>query len=277
MAVLLADIGGTNARFRWFKNGKLNALFDYKCDDFRAPIDTINQAIKDFPNKLNGIVLAGAGPVQNGALTWTNRPKWKISEKALQKKYHIKKALVVNDVQAQGEGVKTLYKCSEKAILMTAGTGLGGCFIINGQVIPGEIGQVRTEDGHKKEDIISGSGIVRLYHNFGGNKKIKSARKIEELKKQKDIPAQKAFKTFYQEWGKLSARLATAFYATGGVYLWGGLIPQIEADKKVLLNSYKTTLPKALQKIPMRLVKDKAVSFKGLAALSRREFGQSSK
>ena len=68
MAILLADIGGTNARFRWLKNGKLNPLFDYKCDDFKTPFDAIDKALHDFPNKLNGIVLAGAGPVQKGAL-----------------------------------------------------------------------------------------------------------------------------------------------------------------------------------------------------------------
>ena len=277
MAILLADIGGTNARFRWLKNGKLGSLFDYKCDNFRGPLDVLNQAIKDFPDRLTGIVLAGAGPVQKGTLKWTNRPKWTISEKELQKKYRIKKALVVNDVQAQGEGLKTLYKCTGTTLLMTAGTGLGGCFIINNQVIAGEIGQVRTEDGRKKEDTISGPGIVRLYHQFAGDKKIKSARKVEELREQKDASAQKAFKAFYQEWGKLSARLVTALYATGGIYLWGGLIPKTEADKKVLLNAYKNTLPKALKRIPLRLVKDKALSFKGLAALSRREFGQSSK
>ena len=277
MAILLADIGGTNARFRWSKNGKLGPLFDYKCDDFKAPLDVVNQALKDFPNKLNGIVLAGAGPVQKKALTWTNRPKWKISEKELQKKYHIRKAVVVNDLQAQGEGLKMLYKCTETTILMTAGTGLGGCFITNGQVIPGEIGQVRTEDGRKKEDTISGFGIVRLYHSFGGDRKIKSARKIEALRDEKDIPAQKAFKTFYQEWGKLSARLATALYAKGGIYLWGGLIPKREPDKKVLMNAYKNTLPKTFQKIPLRLVKDKALSFKGLTSLSHREFGRSLK
>ena len=277
MAILLADIGGTNARFRWLKNGKLGQLFDYKCDDFRTPLDVINQALKDFPNNLNGIVLAGAGPVQKGVLTWTNRLKWKISEKELQKKYHIKKALVVNDVQAQGEGLKTIYKCAETTILMTAGTGLGGCFIINNQVVAGEVGQVQTEDRRKKEDTISGPGIVRLYHSFGGDKKIRSARKVEELRDQKDTAAQKAFKAFYQEWGKLSARLATALYATGGIYLWGGLIPKTEAYKKVLLNAYKNILPKAFQKIPLRLVRDKSLSFKGLAALSRCEFGRSSK
>ena len=272
MAILLTDIGGTNARFRWLKNGKIGQLFDYKCDDFNSPFDVINQALKDFPNNLNGIVLAGAGPVQKGALKWTNRPKWKISEKELQKKYRIKKALLVNDVQAQGEGLKTLYKCEKTTILMTAGTGLGGCFIINNQVIPGEIGQVQTEDGCKKEDIISGPGIVHLYHSFGGDKKIKSARKVEVLRDQKDIPSKKAFKAFYQEWGKLSARLVTALYAKGGVYLWGGLIPKTKTDKKILFTTYKNTLPKAFQKIPLRLIKDKALSFKGLATLSRREF-----
>ena len=272
MAVLLADIGGTNARFCWYQSGKLESSFSYRCDDFKKVYDVIDRFLKDFPKSLNAMVIAGAGPVKNESLKWTNRLNWKVSVKDLKRKYKISKALIVNDVQAQGEGLRTLYKCDRTTILMTAGTGLGGCFIIGNQVVPGEIGQVKMEDGFKKEDTLSGSGIVRLYHKHGGDKKIESARKIEELRLQ-DIAAEKAFATFYQEWGKLSARLATALYATGGVYLWGGLVPKTEADKKVLMSSYSATLPKIFQKIPLRLVKDKGLAFRGLISLSRREFG----
>ena len=275
MAVLLTDIGGTNARFRWLKQGKLGSLFDYKCDDFKTVYEVIDKALTDYPQTLNGIVIAGAGPVKNEKLKWTNRQGWQVSVKELQKRYRIKKALVVNDVQGQGEGLKTVYKCNEISILMTAGTGLGGCFIVNGTVVAGEVGQIKNETGLKVEDSVSGPGIVRLYHYFGKNKKIKSARKIEELRNQGDKVAEKAFVAFYQEWGKTAARLATAIFAKGGVYLWGGLIPKTNTDKKILMTSYKNTLPKALQKIPLRLVKDKNLAFKGLASLSRREFGQS--
>lgn len=274
MAILLADIGGTNVRFKWLKQGKLGPFLTYKCDDFKSPYEAIEKVVTDSKEKLKGVVLAGAGPVQKGTLKWTNLSKWRVSEKELQKKYHIQKAIVVNDVQAQGEGLKTLYKCQKVSVLMTAGTGLGGCFIINGQVIPGEVGQIQIENNLKIEDFISGPGIVRLYHNFGGNKKINSARQIDELRKIDRI-ARLSYQTFYQKWGKFSANLATALYATGGIYLWGGLIPKNEKDKKVLLDSYRKNLPNALKKIPLRLVKDKNLAFKGLASLSRHEFGKS--
>ena len=273
MAILLADIGGTNARFQWFQNGKLIGARNYKCDDFKTVYEVIDKFLKDSPRSLNGIVIAGAGPVKNETLKWTNRPKWQVSAKKLKEKYSLKKALVVNDVQAQGEGLKTLYQCNQTSILMTAGTGLGGCFIVNGSVIPGEVGQIKTEEGLKIEDSVSGPGIIRLYHSFGGDRKINSARKIEELRDQKDKIAQKTFKTFYQEWGKIAARLGTGLYAMGGIYLWGGLIPKTDADKKVLLISYRKNLPKVLQKMPLRLVKDKSLAFKGLASLSRQGFG----
>ncbi len=273
MAILLADIGGTNARFRWLKNGKLGSLFDYKCEESKTPFEAINKALKDSKNKLNGIVLAGAGPVQKGALRWTNRPKWKISETELQKKYHIKKALVVNDVQAQGEGLKTLYKCEKTSILMTAGTGLGGCFIINGKVVPGEVGQMKLDEKLKVEDFVSGLAIVRLYHQYGGDKKITSARKIEELRK-KEKAANQAYLTFYQTWGQVSAQLATALYAMGGIYLWGGLIPKAK-DKILFMKTFEKMFPQCFPKIPVHIITDKNLAFKGLVSLSRREFGQS--
>ena len=64
MAVLLADIGGTNARFCWYQKGKLGHLFDYKCDGFKTVYDVIEKALMDFPQKITGIVIAGAGPVK---------------------------------------------------------------------------------------------------------------------------------------------------------------------------------------------------------------------
>ena len=271
MAVLLTDIGGTKARFCWLKNKKLDKYMEYRCEGFKTLYQVINKFIKDFPEPFDEIILAGAGPVVKGKICWTNCPTWKTSEKELSKKYHLKKVILLNDVQAQGEGLKTLYKCEKTTILMTAGTGLGSCFIINGKVIPGEIGQVRTENSKKIEDTISGPGIVKLYHSFGGNKKIKSATEIDNLRKDKDKIAQLTYKTFYQKWGEVSADLVTALYAQGGIYLWGGLIPKNKADEKVLFTAYKKNLPFVFKKIPLCLVKDKMLAFKGLRFLSNHE------
>ena len=271
MATLLTDIGGTKARFCWLKKGRFSNFTEYRCEYFKTPHRVIDKFIKDFPESFDEIILAGAGPIIKGEIRWTNRPKWKTSEKELSKKYHLKKVIILNDVQAQGEGLKKLYKCKETTILMTAGTGLGSCFIVNGKVIPGEVGQVKTEKGKKIEDTISGTGIVNLYHAFGGNKKIKSAREIDNLRKNKDKIAKLTYKTFYQKWGELSADLVTSLYAQGGIYLWGGLIPKNETDKKVLLTAYQQNLPSVFKKIPLRLVEDKMLAFKGLKSLSTRK------
>ena len=275
MAVLLADIGGTNARFRWLIKGKFSPFYNYRCDDFKNAYEVIDYFIQQKKYKLNGIVLAGAGPVKAGTLKWTNRPKWNVSEKGLKKKYNLKNALVINDVQAQGEGLKTLCKCKKNTILMTAGTGLGGCFISNGCVIPGEIGQIKMENNQKLEETVSGRGIVNLYHALGGNKKINSARQIDEMRQKKERIATQAYQIFYQKWGQISAQLATAFYAEGGIYLWGGLIPKNEKDKRDFYASYQKNLPINFKKFPVHFIKDKNLAFKGLAALSNREFGQS--
>ena len=275
MAILLADIGGTNARFRWFDKGQFGKLTTYSCDDFKNPMALIDLFINDVPQKLNGIVVAGAGPLQKGKLQWTNRPTWKISKKDLGKKYHVKNVVVINDVQAQGEGLKQLYRCQKASILMNAGTGLGGCFIFNNQVLAGEVGQIKIDQNTKIEDVISASGVVRLYHVLGGKRNIKSARIIDQLRSQKDTQAQQAYQTFYQKWGEFAARLATAFYALGGIYLWGSLVPVNKKDKNAFLKAYQATLPKALHKIPVRFVRFKNLAFKGLARLSDREFSES--
>ena len=110
MAILLADIGGSQARFGWLENGKMGSIFHLKCDNFKTVYDAIGSFIKKYPQKLTGIVLAGAGPFKKNSLEWTNRPQWSVSQKELQKKYRIKKVLIVNDVFAQAEGLRSFYK-----------------------------------------------------------------------------------------------------------------------------------------------------------------------
>lgn len=267
MTTLLADIGGTNARFSFLTTKGLGKVFCFKCDEFKTPFELIDRVLVLSAKKVNSLMIAVAGPVQNGCVQWTNRAKWKLSESELKKRYHLKKVHLYNDLYAQGVGLKVPVR--KTILLMNVGTGFGSCLIRKGEVIPCEFGLVLDENFEKKEDTLSASGIVRLYHEFGGHKQIKPAKQIDELRK-KDKKAQQAYQTFYSLWGKTAANLATGLILMDGVYLWGGLAPKNKKDLNLFLKAFHhPAYPKFTKKIPCTVVREEFLTLKGLKLLSK--------
>lgn len=270
--ILLADIGGTHVRYTFFENGKIKPIVKKECDFFKTPLDLLDSIYKE--QKFSSAFLAVAGPVHKGKVSWTNRPNWTLSETGIQKRYHLNKVRLYNDMVAQGHGLGV--KPEKKALLMNVGTGFGSCFLCKGDVLPCEFGLALTEDNKRKEALLSGAGIVSLYHQQGGDKKITSAKKIDESRQQNDKKAQKAYELFYQLWGKTAANIATGLQATDAVFLWGGLVPKNEKDKKAFLKSfYHKNYPSFIQRVPIKIVKNKFLTIKGLMNLIKDESDES--
>ena len=263
MMILLADIGGTHARLAYLKSNKIGDITVLKCNDFKGPIELLKNFIQN--QKLSGIVLSVAGPVYKGKVQWTNRPEWQLSEAELKKKFNIRKAFIVNDMVAQAYGLKRSK--NQKALLMNVGTGLGTSLILNCQVYPLEFGSVLDEKNRKKEYYLSGHGIVHLYHELGGNRTIRSAKILDEMRQNKDKIAIKAYQKFYELWGKTAGNLATGLLLTH-VYLWGGLAPKNKNDMRFFLKAfYNKKLPNFNQKILVKIIREKSLSFNGLMNL----------
>ena len=138
--ILAGDIGGTNARL---------ALFDVRNGQFSLVAATIfpsrhysglDQIVTEFV-QTSGIHPAQAcfgvaGPVTNGKVEASNLP-WIIESARLAKELNIKKATLINDLEATGWGVGalaagdlvTLSHVNESGVgnqaLIAAGTGLG--------------------------------------------------------------------------------------------------------------------------------------------------------
>ena len=264
MTILLADIGGTHARLAYLKANKIGKVTILNCDDFETPMKLLKTFVDN--QKLSGIVLSVAGPVEKGKIQWSNRSNWKLSETELKKEFNIKNALIVNDMVAQGYGLK-LSK-NQKALLMNIGTGMGSSLILNGIVYPCEFGLVLSKTNNKGEYLISGQGIVRIYHKLGGNKKINSAKLLDEMRFAGDKKAMEAYKKFYELWGQTAGNIATALMVSC-VYLWGGLIPKSKKDMQDFLNAFHNEkLPKFNQKISVKIVRESKLALKGLAFLS---------
>lgn len=264
MAILLADIGGTHARFSWLKSGKIGKVEKFNCDDFKTPFDLIDFVLNESVEKISGMFFSVAGPVKKGFVQWTNRLNWSLSEDELKKRYKIKKAKLFNDMMAQGYGLKIK---NQKALLMNVGTGLGACIILDGSVYPCEFGLTLDEKNQKKEYYLSGQGVVRLYQKLSLDKTIKSAKLLDEIRP-KNKKASLAYTEFYKLWGKTAANISVA-HLLDRVYLWGGLAPKNEKDKKDFLSEfYNKKYPLYHQKTLVKIVREKNLALKGLAFLS---------
>lgn len=202
-AIIVADIGGTNARFA-LVNGlgegvlhspKLSNIQTFRCDDYHCFEDCCQSYLQTiYPIQPSQAVLAVAGPVDGQHFQMTNR-QWHFSVESLTRALNLHHLHVINDFLAQAysllsvssqplwEGDLGDQQKSPKVIL-GPGTGLG----VSALIAVGERWQaVASEAGHNRmaapsrlfqdvmsywqphydylsyEHFLSGSGIFRIY------------------------------------------------------------------------------------------------------------------
>ncbi len=166
--ILLADIGGTNARFQ-FETPDGALLGDIKLstaahDGFADAFDQARDACA-LTDPIRAAFVAWAGPVTKGAASLTNQARWALTESELSTLTGADQVKLVNDFVAQvlavpalaADQTETLLKGGGEAdapfAVIGPGTGLGVGVMSRGDgtghVLPGEGGHVtlspRTE------------------------------------------------------------------------------------------------------------------------------------
>ena len=111
MNLLLADIGGTNARFGFKKNDddkEITNITYLKCSDFT----NIHQAINHYKQTNNLVIdsmsLAVASTTKNNSIKFTNN-NWDFKQTELFKFFNLKKILFINDFVAQALCFSSFY------------------------------------------------------------------------------------------------------------------------------------------------------------------------
>jgi glucokinase len=137
--ILAGDIGGTNARLALFdvRNGQFNLVTATVFPSQRY--SGLDQIVTEFVNtsgmRPSQACFGVAGPVTNGKVETSNLP-WIIESRRLADELQIKKALLINDLEATGWGIAALTAGDLVALnkltgaagnqaLIAAGTGLG--------------------------------------------------------------------------------------------------------------------------------------------------------
>ena len=264
--VLLADIGGTHARFTLANEcefGPITTLETGKYEDAGAAIQTfLDQVRPESPPRV--AALACAGPVEQGVVQLTNSD-WRIDATQLQTNLGINEVTLVNDFAAVAWATPSLKKNDLFRIgggksvegapvaVLGPGTGLGVAGYVphksGATVIVGEGGHVtmpaasrleaellaalHNELSHvSAERVLSGDGLMCLYESLarltGDQAPERTAAGITDAAvAQSCVASQAALDMFCAMLGTFAGNLALTFGARGGIYIAGGIVPRI--------------------------------------------------
>lgn len=264
MTALLADIGGTKARFAFANESGLGPVHELRTRDFPglAPaLDCVlvSEALK---GSLDKAALCVAGPVENGAARLTNCP-WTVSAGAVASQLGIDGVVLVNDFAAIASGIPRLApndlfligsntppRTDGPAVVLGPGTGLGvALYWPNRGIIATEGGHVTLPAANDREAaiiaqmwkssphvsaeyVLSGEGLVRLRAAIaeldGDAVEPLSPAQITERAIDGTCPLCSAtLDQFLLFVATVAGNAALSYAATGGVYLAGGILPKV--------------------------------------------------
>lgn len=259
MLRLIADIGGTNARFALAEPGG-------------APSEERNFLVRDFPEPADAIraylagrvveeaVIAVATPVESDAVRFTNSP-WAFSIRGLQAELGLKRLHVINDFVAQALAMPHLAPHEREPIgggaavagraigVLGSGTGLGVSALIPGRsgwtALPTEGGHVSFAAGNAREHqvrealgrrfghvsnerLLSGMGILNLAQTLaaidGRDCAAGTPEEVTAAARAGSCAAcREAVAMFSELLGGAAGDLALTLGARGGVFVTGGV------------------------------------------------------
>lgn len=264
---LVADIGGTNARFALVENSSTELIEpgDLVCADY----PTIDDAIESYLDKLSIVklkraVISVACPIVGDKLKLTNHG-WRFSVSEIRSRLGLESLKMLNDFTALALALPFFAddeclqigsgeKCTGYAkAVIGPGTGLG----VSGLVPSGEFWiPLESEGGHvtygpvtereaeiiqlilqqrshiSAETLVSGSGLSLIYEVITGletgvARKVQPAEVTEWATNGQCAIAVETLSIFCEILGTVAGNLALTLGARGGVYLGGGILPQI--------------------------------------------------
>jgi len=264
---LIADIGGTNARFALARpEGDIAAVRLYAVADYPTLADALDHYLAETQagGRPERGVLAVASPVTGDRVTMTNHA-WTFSTETLRQHLKLKGLRIINDFVAcalavphlgagdvlqVGQGSKA---ADAPAGLLGPGTGLGVSALIpapSGAVpVGGEGGHVtmapataresdvlelmrKRYDHVSAERVLSGAGLLNLYGALcelagAPAASFTPAQITSPLIWDEDPRAREATDMFCAMLGTVAGNLALTLGARGGIYIGGGIVPRI--------------------------------------------------
>jgi len=264
---LIADIGGTNARFALLEGDSQTPVGaeNLVCADYSSLVDAIRTYLDSVPfAKPVNAAFAVATVVTNDQLKMTNN-SWAFSIDETRQVLELDQLKVINDFTGLALAIPHLLPEQYHQVgggeeveqhikaVIGPGTGLGvsGAIPLNGSWFPlqGEGGHVsygplnereaqiiktiRNDMGHvSAESLVSGSGLSLLYQSISELEGADAIKLDPEQISNKAIDgscpiANEALSMFCEILGSVAGNLALTLGARGGVYVGGGIVPKV--------------------------------------------------
>jgi len=263
---LVADVGGTNARFALadLRSRKLYEIKKLKVSDFGS-LEAVSAAyLSAISSTPEFACFAIAGPVGGERCKLTNA-NWSFTPSSIRQATGVRKIAFVNDYDAQAQalpdltasdlrqiGGGTAAEGSAKAVV-GPGTGLGVAGLVRLQgdwtTIVGEGGHVtfaaETDEDFEifrrlqgnflrvsAERVISGPGLSLVFDtvceiNGLSTPRLAAEGVVERARSGTDPIAQKVTELFAKWLGRFAGDVALTLGASGGVYIAGGIPPRM--------------------------------------------------
>lgn len=260
MAMLLGDVGGTNARLAIARNGAIDSetVTRFRGDDYQSFDDVVRQFLQEQDNPhISSVCVAVAGPVSGGRASLTNRD-WDFSEDRLARLTDADQVRLINDLTAlghatpalRGDGLSVLRNAPEdrarngQALVVGLGTGFNVCAV---RALPGgAVMAMEAEEGHTQlpaniyqrlvdllgrdgaeaffstEETFAGRGLSRLHAMRTGTDPIRSEA-IAEAAGRGDAEAVATYDLFTELVGLLCRELTLRFMPLEGLFLAGSV------------------------------------------------------
>jgi glucokinase len=263
---LVADIGGTNARFAVadLRTLKLARSVSFRCLEFPSLQAAAAAYLAELAERPRLAAFAVAAPVFAGSVQFTNS-SWSFGLEQLRTALGLHKQLVLNDFEALAQALPHL-EASElhqigggmpaegaPKVVLGPGTGLGVAGLVRSAdgwlPVASEGGHVgfavedarefaileRLRSGRERlsvERVLSGPGLADLYRVLSqlqgrSAPPLQAADVVKRGLAAEDAVAQETLEQFATWLGRFAGDAALVFAARGGVYLGGGIAPRI--------------------------------------------------
>lgn len=307
MAILLADVGGTNARLALARAGEgliADSVTRFRGDDHPDFDEVVRLFLeREGSPGIEAVCVAVAGPVSQGRARLTNR-EWSFSEGRLRELTGADKARLINDLTALGYATPALTGeaagflgagpdaqfMNGQRLVVNAGTGFNVCAV---KVMPGgSIACLEHEEGHTRlplsvaaplaevlgegaaafdsvEELFAGRGLARLHAALTGTAQGR-AEEVVAAADRGDAAAGRTCDLYARLFGLLCRELALRFMPMDGMFL-AGSVARSATQRFDLFRAAYLSDPLMAQipaAVPIGVIRDDMAALQGcLAAL----------
>ena len=240
--LLLIDIGGTNMRYATaYSDSDEISTINKKAFNETTFYKNLEELIKE--HNINTLIMSVAGPKIDNSITMTNK-NFSFNQDNIKEKFKLKECYLLNDWESIAhsysyikESIKIIQDgktYNNNLLFFGPGTGLGAAFSMNEVVLPTELGNTKnfieslkknfknvTFEASRLEDIISGSGISKIYETLTHEKL--SAEDIFEKFLDKEPDALFVINGFIKSLSQTLSDLTLSFLPGKGILLAGSL------------------------------------------------------